>query len=245
MAAGSHKQIGIQSDDTVILSSKFIPGNERAIGIIIDNLYRLGADVVYEKISDIHVSGHAFREELKLMIQLTRPRYFTPIHGEYRHLVLHGRLAETMGIDRDCILLAENGHVIEFDASGGRIVDRVPTGRILIDGKGVGDVGNRVLRERRTLSQNGLVCVTLGLYEVTGTVLHGPEIVSKGFIFETETGHLIEDALCVVLELVEEIPSDTQNRAQWLRGKIQTTLRKYFFYAIGRRPMVLAFVIEI
>ncbi|HSM73964.1 MAG TPA: ribonuclease J, partial [Desulfobacterales bacterium] len=145
MATGSHKHIRIKNGDTVILSSKFIPGNEKAIAGIINQLYRRGADVIYEKISMIHVSGHAFQEELKLMISLTRPRYFVPIHGEYRHLVLHSRLAQQVGIPRERVLLAENGQTIGFDADGGRILGQVETGRVLIDGKGVGDVGRSVL----------------------------------------------------------------------------------------------------
>jgi len=151
MAAGTHKQIKIKKNDTVILSSRFIPGNERAIGNIINKLYRQGAEVIYEKISEIHVSGHAFREELKLMIHLTKPRYFIPIHGEYRHLVLHAHLAEQLGIPRERILLAENGQVIEFDENGGGIKGRVTTGRLLVDGKGIGDVGRSILKERRLL----------------------------------------------------------------------------------------------
>lgn len=245
MASKSHKHIKIKRDDTVILSSKFIPGNERAITTTIDNLYRQGADVIYEKISEIHVSGHAFQEELKLMIRLTKPRYFIPIHGEYRHLILHARLAQGVGIPKDRILLAENGQTIEFDSKGGRLRETVGTGRILIDGKGIGDVGRSVLKERRILSEDGLVAVTLVFDEETGYVVYGPEIVSRGFIFETETGHLLEDAKCVILEVVEEIEPDTPNRTEKIRAKIQSDLRKYFFFAIGRRPVVLPVVIEI
>jgi len=144
MASDTHKQIKIRDGDTVILSSKFIPGNEKAITNIINQLYRRGADVIYEKISDIHVSGHAFQEELKLMIGLTKPQFFIPIHGEYRHLLLHARLAEQTGIPKEKIILAENGNIIEFDEKGGRIADSVETSRILIDGKGIGDVGRSV-----------------------------------------------------------------------------------------------------
>jgi len=138
MAEGTHKQIKIKKGDTVILSSKFIPGNERAITNIINKLYKCGADVIYEKISEIHVSGHAFQEELKLMINLTKPKYFIPIHGEYRHLILHARLARQVGISAENILLAENGQIIEFDKRGGRVRESITTGRILIDGKGIG-----------------------------------------------------------------------------------------------------------
>jgi len=245
MAAGTHKQIAVKENDTVILSSKFIPGNEKAITNIINKLYKRGADVIYEKISNIHVSGHAFKEELKLMINLTKPEYFIPIHGEYRHLVLHSRLAEEVGIKKGKVLLAENGQIIEFDAKGGRIKGEVPTGRILVDGKGIGDVGRSVLKERRALSEEGLVVVNMAFDEETGIIVYGPEIVSRGFVFETETGHLLEDAKCVILEIVEEITPDVPDRINKIRSKVQTALRKYFNFAIKRRPVILPFILEI
>ena len=245
MASGTHKQIKAKAGDTVILSSKFIPGNEKAIGKIINSLYRKGADVIYEKISDIHVSGHAFREELKLMIKLTKPEYFIPIHGEYRHLILHARLAKEVGIAEDNILLAENGEIIEFDEAGGKLRGSATTGRVLIDGKGVGDVGRSVLKERRILSEEGLVAVTLAFDEETGIIMYGPEIVSRGFVFETESGHLLEDAQCVILEIVDEITPEVANRVDKIRSKIQTALRQYFFFTIGRRPVILPFIMEV
>jgi ribonuclease J len=245
MATGTHKQIKIKKEDTVILSSKFIPGNEKAITKIINDLYRRGADVIYEKISKIHVSGHAFQEELKLMINLTRPKYFIPIHGEFRHLVLHSRLAKQVGIPEGNVLLAENGQIIEFDENGGRIQDNVLTGRVLIDGKGVGDVGRRVLKERRNLSEDGLVVVNMALDEETGIIVYGPEIVSRGFVFETETGHLLEDAKCIVLEIVEEVDSEVPDRAAKIRSKTQKALRKHFSFTINRRPVILPFILEV
>ncbi len=245
MSSGTHKQIKIRRGDAVILSSKFIPGNERAIAKIINNLYKLGADVIYEKISEIHVSGHAFREELKLMINLTRPRYFIPIHGEYRHLMLHSRLAKEVGIADENILLAENGQIIEFDKSGGRLNGSVATGRVLIDGKGIGDVGRSVLKERRVLSEEGLVAVTMAFDEDTGIIVYGPEIVSRGFVFETETGHILQDAQCVILEIVEDIAPDVPKRIDKIRSKIQIALKQYFFFTIGRRPVILPFIMEI
>ena len=245
MSAGTHKQIKIKTGDTVVLSSKFIPGNEKAIAKIINNLYRKGADVIYEKISDIHVSGHAFQEELKLMIKLTQPRYFIPVHGEYRHLILHSRLAEQVGIPQENILLAENGQIVEFDKKGGRVNGRIPTGRVLVDGKGVGDVGRSVLKERRVLSEEGMVAVTMAFDEETGVVVYGPEIVSRGFVFETASGYLLEDAQCVVLEIVEEVTPDIANRVDKIRSKIKTALRQYFFFTIGRRPVILPFIMEV
>jgi ribonuclease J len=245
MAAGTHKQIRIKPGDTVVLSSKFIPGNERAIARIIDSLYRRGADVVYEKIADIHVSGHAFREELRQMIQLTQPRHFIPVHGEYRHLILHARLAREMGLAEERVLLAENGQVIEFSDGVGRVGGAVDVGRVLIDGKGVGDVGRAVLKERRVLSEEGFVAVTMAIDEETGIIVYGPEIVSRGVVFETETGYLLQDAHCVVLEVVEELPPEAADRVERLRTRIQTALRQYFFFAIGRRPVILPFIMEV
>ena len=245
MAGGTHKQIAVKEGDTVVLSSKFIPGNEKAITKIINNLYRRGADVIYEKISNIHVSGHAFREELKLMINLTRPKYFIPIHGEYRHLILHARLAGQMGIPPERVLLAENGQIIEFDKNGGRVRSSVPTGRVFIDGKGIGDVGRSVLKERRTLSEDGLVAVTLAIDEETGIVVYGPELTSRGFVFETHTGHLLDDAQCIILEAVEDIGPEIPNRIEKIRSRMQKELKQYFFFTIGRRPMILPFIMEI
>ena len=245
ISRGIHKQIKIKEGDTVIFSSKFIPGNEKAISNIINNLYRKGADVIYEKISAIHVSGHAFREELKLMINLTKPEHFIPIHGEYRHLILHTRLAEQVGVSKNKILLAENGQVIEFDENGGRVLDKIMTGRVLIDGKGVGDVGRSVLKERRMLSRDGFVVVNLVFDEETGIIVYGPEIVSHGFVFEMEKGHLLEDAKCVILEILEEIGHDVPDRIDKIRSQVQPALRKYFYFTIGRRPVILPFIIEV
>jgi ribonuclease J len=245
MAAGTHKQIKIKEEDTVIFSSKFIPGNEKAITKIINNLYRRGADVIYEKISEIHVSGHAFQEELKLMINLTRPKYFIPIHGEYRHLILHARLAEQVGISKENILLAENGQIIEFDENSGRVRESIITGRVLIDGKGIGDVGRSVLKERRDLSEDGFVVINMAFDEETGIVVYGPEIVSRGFVFETEKGHLLEDAKCVILEIVEEVGPEVPDRVNKIRSKMQMALRKYFTFTIRRRPVILPFILEV
>ena len=245
MATGSHKQIQIKQDDTVILSSKFIPGNEKAIASIINNLYRRGADVIYEKISAIHVSGHAFREELKLMLNLTQPKHFIPIHGEYRHLTLHGRLAKRIGVAEENIHIAQNGQVIEIEDQRVAVHESVITGRVMIDGKGIGDVGRSVLRERRVLSEDGMVVVNMAFDEETGVIIYGPDVVSRGFVFETETGHLIRDAQCVVLEVVEEFDPKVPDRVNKIRTRIQTALRQYFSFTIRRRPVILPFIIEV
>jgi len=246
MSAGMHKQIKVEKGDMVILSSKFIPGNEKAIAKIINNLFRKGADVIYEKISKIHVSGHAFRDELKEMINLTMPDYFIPIHGEYRHLFHHAQLAEEVGIPKDQVLLAENGQIIEFDGNGGRINGEVSTGRVLVDGKGIGDVGRLVLKERRILSEEGLVVVTLALDEETGFIVYGPEIASRGFVFEYETGHIVEDAKCVILEIIEDVNIvDPVDRVEVLRTKLHRALREYFNFTMKRKPVILPFILEV
>ncbi len=245
MASGSHARTKIKSGDTVILSSKFIPGNEKAITKIINDLYRLGADVIYEKISFIHISGHAFQEELKMMINIVKPKYFIPIHGEYRHLILHGRLAKATGIPEENVFLIENGQILELDEKGCRINGRVPAGRILVDGKGVGDIGKSVLQERRILSRHGIVAVTIAFDEDTGYIVYGPDITSRGFVFELQTGHLLRDAECVILEVIEEVDFDTPDRVSKIRSKVVKALKKYFYFAIRRRPQILTFIIEV
>ena len=180
-----------------------------------------------------------------MMIRLTKPRFFVPIHGEYRHLVLHARLAEQMGIPRENILLAQNGQTITFQAGLAKLEDKVTTGRLLIDGKGIGDVGRIVLKERRMLSEEGMVVVNMAFDEDTGVIIYGPDVVSKGFIFETETGHLLDDAQCVILEIVEDVPPEMPNRTNIIRMRVQSALRQYFFFTIGRRPVILPFIVEV
>lgn len=245
MASGMHKFIKIKKGDYVILSSKHIPGNEKAIANIINKLYRRGAEVVYSKVAQIHASGHAHREELKMMLNLTKPKYFIPIHGEYRHLVAHARLAEKLGIPSSNVIVAEDGYTVAFDKDGGRIENKVHTGRILVDGKGIGDVGRSVLKERRELSEGGLVVVTMIIDEETGVVLYGPELISKGFVFDSATGYLVDDAQCVILEIMEEMDTGIEDRVDILRKKLQRGLKQYFAFAINRRPLIVPVIIEV
>jgi ribonuclease J len=245
MASGTHKHISVKKGDNVILSSRHIPGNEKAISNIINKLYRRGADVVYSKIARIHTSGHAHQEELKLMLNLTKPEYFIPIHGEYRHLVVHARLAERMGMPRDHVFVAENGTVICFDENGCHMEERVSTGRVLVDGKGIGDVGRSILKERRELSEGGLVIVTMIIDEETGVILYGPELISRGFVFDSATGYLVDDAQCVILEIVEEIEAGTDSRVELIRKKLKKALKQYFAFTINRRPLIVPIIIEV
>ncbi|MBW2622846.1 MAG: ribonuclease J, partial [Deltaproteobacteria bacterium] len=184
MALGEHKQVKIKPGDTVILSSRFIPGNERSITNIINNLYRQGAEMFYESVANVHVSGHAYQEELKTMIDLTRPEFFIPIHGEYRHLIRHAELARQVGLPAENLILMENGEHIRFAGKGFEKLERVDTGRILVDGKGVGDIGQAVLRDRRNLAEHGMVIVLLVINEHSGEILSGPDLISRGLIFD-------------------------------------------------------------
>ncbi|MBW2086744.1 MAG: ribonuclease J, partial [Deltaproteobacteria bacterium] len=251
MAANNHKQIKIKSGDTIILSSRFIPGNERAITNIINNLYRLGAEVIYETVSEIHVSGHAYQEELKLMINLTQPKYFIPIHGEYRHLIKHIELAHEVGVPKENLILAENGDQIRFDRDGCRKVGRVTTGRVLVDGKGVGDVGQAVLRDRHHLAAHGMVIPLVVIDECTGEILSGPDFISKGFIFEEARPYLLEDAKCLILEIFDRLAEEKNLGSgnvfdlDEIKAEIRRELKRFFNQVIERRPLILPQIITI
>ncbi len=247
MATGVHRHVVIKRGDSVILSSKDIPGNEKPIANIINNLYKRGADVVYNKVAQVHSSGHAHQEELKLMISLTKPEYFIPVHGEYRHLLVHARLAEKLGIPKERSFVVEDGGVVIFDKQGGRISGRVNVGKILVDGKGIGDVGRSVLKERHQLSKHGLVIVSMVMDEETGDILSGPDLVSKGFVFNAATGYLVDDAQCVILEVVEDMKQSLIEGmdTEILKNRLTRALKEYFSFAIKRKPMILPVIIRV
>lgn len=247
IAFGEHREIAIEEGDLVVLSSKSIPGNERAIGTLINLMFRRGARVVHEKVSEVHVSGHASREDLKLMIALTRPRYFIPIHGELRHLVWHRDLAMEMGVPRGSTLVAENGDRIRIDHEGLAIAERVPCGRVFVDGKGVGDVRDIVLRDRRHLSEDGMAVVVLVVEKSTGKVLQGPELLTRGVVHEDESQDLLEDAKETILKALIMGPSALDFREEdeaGIKDIVIRSLRRYFKKHLGRRPVVLPLVME-
>lgn len=243
MAAGEHRQLTVKPDDLVILSSRFIPGNVRAINRVINNLYRLGAEVLYEKMHGIHASGHAHAGELTLMLQTVRPEYFIPVHGEFRHLVKHRRLAVECGVEDDKSLVVENGQPVRFFKDGGcELLPRIAAEKILVDGKGVGDVGQSVLKERQLLAGEGMVIVVLVVDEASGEISMGPDIMSKGFVFEEEYRHLLDDAKCIVLDVHENIaPGETVK----LKERIRSALRRFFRKVLGRDPVVVPLVITV
>ena len=245
MALEAHKQIHIRPGDLVILSSRFIPGNERTITTVINNLYRLGAEVVYKEVADIHTSGHASQEELKLLLNLARPRYFIPIHGELRHLIKHGHLARTVGIPEERVLLATDGDQVRFEAGDGVILGKVDTGRAFVDGKGVGDVSRIVLRDRRHLAADGLVIAYVAVDPGARRIVTDPEIITRGFTLEEEQAPLLEQARKIFQEIIlRALNEPTQD---WLEIQTQASkaLRKLFFKLLERRPMILPLILTL
>ncbi|MFQ5846392.1 MAG: ribonuclease J [Candidatus Methylomirabilales bacterium] len=245
MAAGEHKQIEITPGDTVIFSARVIPGNEKSIARTINRLLKRGAEVITEEQAPVHVSGHPCQEELKLMLNLTRPKFLVPVHGEYRHRHHHARLAMAVGIDPDHICLAENGDILEFTPETGSVVGKVGGGRILVDGKGVGDVGDAVLRERQRLAKDGMVVVTVGLDPRTRAVVVGPEIIARGFVDVHEQEVLFDAAKQVVCSVLAGCPDEDRRDIAILKEHVTAAVRKFIQKSCDRRPMVLPVIIEV
>jgi ribonuclease J len=242
MSLDEHRFVRIKRGDTVILSSRFIPGNVLAITKVINRLYKLGAEVLYERVQAIHASGHAHREELRIMLEAVRPKYFVPVHGEYRHLVKHARLAVESGVAQERAIVLEDGQPLTFLPQGVRLEEAIPAERILVDGKGVGDVGQSVLKERQLLAGEGMVVVLLVVDKDTGEITLGPDIVSKGFVFEQRYAHLLEEAKCVVLEEVEDCGTFNTKR---LKERVRGSLRRFFRKVLERDPVVLPLIIAL
>jgi ribonuclease J len=241
MANDSHRQVRIRRHDTVVLSATPIPGNEELVHRTVNNLFRLGANVIYQALTPVHVSGHASREEQKLMLRLTKPRYFVPIGGEYRMLVLHGGLARELGMPEDRILIVENGQVLEFDAQGVRLGDEVPGGYVYVDGLGVGDVGNVVLRDRRHLASDGFVVPVVAVSNQTGGLASAPEILTRGFVFAAEAGGLLDDMAATVVSVAAAAHGDHA----LMNDRIANELGALIHARTGRRPMILPVVVEV
>lgn len=245
MASCDHKQVEIMPGDTVIISASPIPGNEKMVHRTIDNLLRQGAEVIYESFSGVHVSGHASQEELKLMLNLVRPKFFIPIHGEYRHLIKHAQLAREVGIPSANIFVVENGQVLEFTHDRGTITGRVTAGNVLVDGLGVGDVGNIVLRDRKQLSQDGIFIVFVTIDKEDGTVVAGPDIVSRGFVYVRESEELLEEAKERVREILKQC--ELHQTTEWaaIKSYVREAVGKFLYEKTRRRPMILPIIIEV
>ncbi len=245
IASADHRWVGILPGDTVIISATPIPGNEKLVSRTIDLLYKQGAEVIYEKTSGVHVSGHASQEELKIVLNLIKPKYFIPVHGEYRHLMKHAHLAESLGMSRSRVFVAENGQIIEIGKKKASITGKVTAGKVLIDGLGVGDVGNIVLRDRKQLSQDGIMIVVVTIDKEIGEVVAGPDIVTRGFVYVRESEELIESAKLKVREAMDICFQ--KNITEWalIKTQIREKLGKSLYERTGRRPMILPIIMEV
>lgn len=245
IAYNEHRKIQLTPNDLIILSAHPIPGNENAVSKVINKLIELDAKVIYESLGEIHVSGHACQEELKLIHSLLKPRYFIPVHGEQRHLKLHAQLAESMGMNPKNIFIMNNGEVLELDKRKAEIVDEVTSGNVLVDGLGVGDVGNIVLRDRKHLSEDGLIIVVLTLSKEDGSTIAGPDIISRGFVYVREADDLMEEAKKKVVLAIEDC--QRRNIKDWssIKNAIRDSLKKYIYQTMKRNPMILPVIMEV
>jgi ribonuclease J len=245
MAFSGHRQVEIQAGDRVIISASAIPGNEKAIGRIINELYRKGADVVYDKLADLHVSGHACQEELKLIHALVKPRFFIPVHGEQRHLQAHSKLAQTMGMEPKNIFISDIGKVLELTKATCKWGGTVPAGKILVDGTGVGDVGSVVLRDRKHLAQDGMLVVVVNISSEDGSVISGPDIITRGFVYVKESENLMEELRVIAAHAIDRCSQNGRSDWSVLKANIKNDLSGYLFKTTKRNPMILPVIMEI
>ena len=245
MASSEHKKVEIKRGDLVIISAHPIPGNEKLISKVINFLFEKGAEVVYNDIADIHVSGHASQEELKLMHRLVKPKFFMPAHGEYRMLKRHAELAEELGMPSQNIFVMQIGEVLELDKNSAKVSGHIPTGNILVDGLGVGDVGNIVLRDRKHLSEDGLMIVVVTISKEDGKVLAGPDIISRGFVYVRESEDLMDGAKAIIKQVLKECEEKNIKEWAYLKNNIKENLKEYLYVKTKRNPMILPIIMEV
>ena len=245
MAAGDHRKVKITPNDLIIISATPIPGNEKYVSKVIDDLMQLGAEVVYSALADIHVSGHACQEEQKLILALAKPKYFIPVHGEYRQLRAHSETAMSMGIDKDRIVMLTNGRVLEINEQEMKFTGTVPSGRVLVDGLGVGDVGNIVLRDRQHLAQDGLIVIVLTMDSQTGEVVAGPDVISRGFVYVRESENLMDDVKSVVRHEISLCEQRGIRDWATIKSSVKENLRDYLFIKTKRNPMIIPIIMEV
>lgn len=245
MAFSGHRQVEIQAGDRVIISASAIPGNEKAVSRIVNELYRKGAEVVCDKLADLHVSGHACQEELKLIHALLKPRFFIPVHGEQRHLQAHSRLAQTMGMDPKNIFISDIGKVLELSKTTCKWGAPVPAGKVLVDGTGVGDVGSVVLRDRKHLAQDGMIVVVVNISSEDGSIISGPDIITRGFIYVKESEDLIEELRVIAAHAIDRCQTNGGRDWNGLKGSIKNELSQHLFKTTKRNPMILPVIMEI
>ena len=245
MAAGDHRKVKITPNDLIIISATPIPGNEKYVSKVIDDLMQIGAEVVYSSLEDVHVSGHACQEEQKLIIALTKPKYFIPVHGEYRQLIAHSETAQNMGYDKEHIIMMQNGRILEINEDGAELTGTVPSGRVLVDGLGVGDVGNIVLRDRQHLSQDGLIVIVLTMDSNTGEVIAGPDVISRGFVYVRESENLMDDVKSVVRHEIAKCEEKGIRDWSTIKSTVRENLRDYVFSKTKRNPMIIPIIMEV
>ena len=245
MAAGDHRKVKITPNDLVIISANPIPGNEKSVSKVIDDLMQIGAEVVYSALADVHVSGHACQEEQKLIFALSKPKFFIPVHGEYRQLRAHSETAQMMGIPAKNIVMMENGRVVELDENEMKLGGMVPNGRVLVDGLGVGDVGNIVLRDRQHLSQDGLIVIVLTMDSSTGDVVAGPDVISRGFVYVRESENLMDDVKNVVRHEIRKCEEKGIRDWATIKSTVRENLRDYIFTKTKRNPMIIPIIMEV
>ena len=245
MAAGEHRKVKITPNDLIIISATPIPGNEKYVSKVIDDLMQIGAEVVYSSLEDIHVSGHACQEEQKLILALAKPKYFIPVHGEYRQLIAHSETAQSMGINKDNIIMLSNGRILEIGEDGIAFTGNVPSGRVLVDGLGVGDVGNIVLRDRQHLSQDGLIIIVLTMDSSTGEVVAGPDVISRGFVYVRESENLMDEVKTVVRHEIKKCEERGVRDWATIKSTTRENLRDYIFMKTKRNPMIIPIIMEI
>lgn len=245
MAQGTHKQIEVTADDKILIAASPIPGNEKAVYTLINELYKKGAEVVFDKLADMHVSGHACQEELKIMLNLTKPKYFIPVHGEYRHLKMHANLAEGVGIKPKNIFISEIGRPIEFTKTGARLGKMVPAGKVLVDGLGIGDVGTAVLRDRKLLSQDGIIIVAFAIDPENGTLISGPDIVSRGFIFVKSAEDLMQNLKKAAEKSVEKSLEKQIHDWSTIKNNVKNDMSDYLYKATKRNPIILPIMMDL
>ncbi|MCD7960223.1 MAG: ribonuclease J [Ruminococcus sp.] len=245
MAMNSHKKVSITPNDFIIISAKPIPGNEKYVTRVVNELMKTGAEVIYESMYEVHVSGHACQEELKLIHALTKPKFFIPMHGEYKHLVKHAEIAKSMGMPEENILIASIGDVIETNGQTMRIVSQVPAGRVMVDGLGVGDVGSIVLRDRKHLAQDGLIIVVIAIDRMANAIVSGPDIISRGFVYVRESEELMEEAREILNKTLSRCSNHDLKEWGTLKTKLRDVLSDFIYEKTKRSPMILPIIMKI
>jgi metallo-beta-lactamase len=245
MANGEHRKVNLTGNDLVIISATPIPGNEKSVSKVINQLMKIGCEVVYSSLADVHVSGHACQEEQKLILSLVKPKYFLPVHGEFRQLMAHRDTAIEMGIDKNNIFITSNGRVLEVNENEAKFTTSVPSGKVMVDGLGVGDVGSVVLRDRQHLSQDGLIVIVMSMDGQTGEIVSGPDVISRGFVYVRESENLMDDVKSFIKEEIDSMVEKHIRDWSTIKSTLKDDVRDFIFNMTKRNPMILPIIMEV